>query len=102
MAEEKDEQCIVCITVQYGNWNPRCVVEGSVKKQCNDCKTPVYLSKSGQALLVAAPQTKLFCMNCVQKELEIQKAKGEEIKAAVLPGALDEALDNIKRRNNED
>lgn len=96
-----DQQCIVCITVQYGDWNPSCIALGSVKKQCDDCKNLIYLSKSGQALLAAAPQTKLFCQNCVAKELEAQKAKGEEIKMAVLPGALNEALDNIKRQEGE-
>lgn len=93
-----DEQCIVCITVQYGDWNPKCIAEGSVKKECSDCRTPVYLSKSGQALLSAAPHTKLFCTHCVEKELQAQKAKGEEIKTAILPGALDEALDNIRKQ----
>lgn len=95
------EQCIVCITVQYGNWNPKCIVEGSVKKICSDCQTPIYLSKSGQALIATAPHTKMFCQFCVKKEVARQEAKGEEVKTMLLPEMLEEAKKALDKETEE-
>jgi len=93
----EEDQCIVCVTVQYGDWNPRCIVEGSVKKTCDNCSIPIYLSKSGQALLAEKPHTKLFCKNCTEQEIKAQKDKGEIVEVSILPESLNEFLDHLKK-----
>lgn len=96
--EEKDDKYIVCLTVQMGLWNPRAVAEGSVEKQCGGCGVAVWLSKSGQKMLKDTPDAQLRCEPCIRK---MAQAATEEVKVQEVPGAIEEALDNIRRQQEK-
>jgi hypothetical protein len=97
VTDKEEPTCIVCITVQFGQWNPDCVTEGCIVKNCSRCGIDVYVSKSGQKMMEGNGQVFLTCINCLQKFLEEEKQKGEPVKFGQIPGAIEEAIDHIKK-----
>lgn len=101
MSNDDEKKVVICLTVQMGRWNPKSVAEGSIEKNCSLCGTPVFLSQSGQKMLAEVPDLMLVCMPCMPKLQQQAKAEGEDLKfGGALPGALEEALDNIRRQED--
>ena len=80
---DEDIDMLVCVPVA-GSSRP---VYGSVRANCHECKSPVWVSVSGQKALRDRKDLRPFCMNCAAKNME---DSDEEIKAEIVPGAFDE------------
>jgi hypothetical protein len=88
---------IGCMTKQMGLWNPSHVARGCVVKQCGTCGTDVHLAPTSQKFLQEKPHAKLICMPCLKK-----KSSDNEMKfMGVVPGAVNEAIDNIQKNKEE-
>jgi hypothetical protein len=97
--KEPDQKYIVCLSVQMALWNSKAVAEGSVEKQCGRCGIPVWLSQSGQKMLKEDPSAQLRCQGCLRKMVAESK---EPVKFGSVPGAIEEALENIKKQEEKD
>ncbi len=80
---DDDVDMLVCVPVAGGS-RP---VYGSVRADCFECKSPVWVSVSGQKALRDRKDLRPFCMNYAAKNME---NTDEEIKAEIVPGAIDE------------
>ena len=92
-SEEEDIDMLVCVPAG-GSHNP---VYGSVRADCYECKTPVWVSVSGQKALRERKTLRPFCMNCAHKN--IQNAE-EKPTAEIVPGAIDELKRHFLKINN--
>lgn len=82
--EEEDIDMLVCMRVA-GFGRP---VYGSVRGECRECKSPVWISVSGQKALRERDDLIPYCLECATVEME--KSGEEEIEASIVPGAIDE------------
>lgn len=62
-------------------------VYGSVRANCAECASPVWVSQSGQKALKKRHSLRPFCIECAREKV---KETDEEIKAEIVPGAIDE------------
>lgn len=62
-------------------------IYGSVRAACANCDAPVWVSQSGQKALKERETLKIFCVECAQSKVQ---NTDEEIKAEIVPGAIDE------------
>ncbi len=84
MKEENDDEIdiLVCAKTE-GMSRP---VYGSIRADCLKCESPVWVSASGQKAMSGNKNLKPCCIECAG-----EKMKGEdEIKASIVPGAIDE------------
>lgn len=62
-------------------------VYGSIRANCTECKSAVWVSQSGQKAMRERETLKPYCIQCAQiKMLE----SDEEVEAEIVPGAIDE------------
>lgn len=81
--ENEDIDMLVCTRTE----NTTQPVYGSVRTNCAECESPVWVSQSGQKAMRERETLKPFCIQCAQtKMLETD----EKIKAEIVPGAIDE------------
>jgi hypothetical protein len=81
--EEEDYDILVCARSD-GFGRP---VYGSLRGHCTNCKSPVWISLSGQKAMRENANLKAFCIECATKKM---KESGEDVKASIVPGAIDE------------
>lgn len=81
--EDEDFDMLVCVPVA-GGARP---VYGSIRADCHQCKTAVWVSVSGQNVLRTRKDLIPYCMECAAKEMD---ATDEEIKAEIVPGGIEE------------
>ena len=81
--EEAELDMLVCVPAG-GSQRP---VYGSLRADCHECKTPVWVSVSGQKALRERKNLTLFCMNCAAKHLA---DADEKTTAEIVPGAFEE------------
>lgn len=86
MSDETEKSCVVCLSVQMTQQNSSFVVKGSVVDQCGTCGTDVYVAPTSKNFIDKS-KTELICIPCLSK---MNFEEDEEIKLAVLPGALEE------------
>lgn len=62
-------------------------VYGSVRANCAECESPLWISQSGQKAMLKRKTLTPFCIQCAQ----IKMRESEEIvKSEIVPGAIDE------------
>ena len=93
MKDEEDIDMLVC-TRTAGTPRP---VYGSVRADCAECKSPVWVSQSGQKALKERKNLRPFCIECAQAKM---LASDEEIKSEIVPGAIDELKRHFLKVNN--
>jgi len=62
-------------------------VYGSLRAGCIYCKSPVWVSVSGQTAMRGNKNLKPACIECATEKM---KNSDEEIKASIVPGAIEE------------
>ena len=62
-------------------------VYGSLRANCMFCRAPVWVSVSGQAAMKGKKNLKPACIECAAEKM---KNSDEEIKAEIVPGAIEE------------
>jgi len=62
-------------------------VSGSFRAHCMFCKSPVWVSVSGQTAMRGNLNLKPACIECASDKM---KNSDEEIKTSVVPGAIEE------------
>ena len=81
--ENEDIDMLVC-TRTVNTLRP---VYGSIRANCAECKSPVWVSQSGQKALQERKTLQPFCIECAK----IKAGETEEkINAEIVPGAIDE------------
>ena len=81
--ENEDIDMLVCTRTE----NTLRPVYGSIRANCAGCKSPVWVSQSGQKALKKRENLQPYCIECAQQKI---KETDEEIKAEIVPGAIDE------------
>ena len=64
-----------------------CPVYGSLRADCMFCKSPVWVSVSGQKAMRGNKILKPACIECASEKMQ---NSDEEIKASIVPGAIEE------------
>ncbi len=77
----EDTQILVCTRVGEIR-----MLYGSIHATCSECNSPIVVSESGQKAIRDRKNLKAFCMQCAKIKMETD----EEIKAEIVPGAIDE------------
>lgn len=62
-------------------------VYGSLRGNCMFCKSPVWVSVSGQKAMRENKNLKPACIECATEKMQ---NSDEEIKASIVPGAIEE------------
>jgi hypothetical protein len=83
LMENEDIDMLVCTRTA----NTARPVYGSIRANCTECKSPVWVSQSGQKALRNRESLQPYCIECAQQKI---KETDEEIKAEIVPGAIDE------------
>lgn len=91
MTDDEIPDAIVCMPADRG-----IPLSGSVTVFCVDCKGRAWLSKSGQRLIERFPLTPAICLPCCLVRREREIAAGDEVKLSIVPGALQELLDELR------
>lgn len=81
--DDEDIDMLVCARTAN---SPR-PVYGSIRATCLECKSPIWVSLSGQKAMKKAGNLKPYCMECAAVKME---ESDEEIKASIVPGAIEE------------
>lgn len=81
--EDEDIDMLVCARTAN---SPR-PVYGSIRANCMECKSPIWVSLSGQKAMQKSSSLKPYCMECAAVKME---ESDEEIKASIVPGAIEE------------
>lgn len=79
----EDINMLVCARTQS---SPR-PVYGSIRADCQECKSSVWVSVSGQKAIAENKTLKPYCIECAAVKV---KDSEEEVKAEIVPGAIDE------------
>ena len=87
LGNENKEEIDLLVCVAGGASSSSRPVYGSVRANCYECETPVWVSVSGQNALRARPKLRPFCMNCAGERV---KNSEEKPNAEIVPGAIDE------------
>lgn len=66
--------------------------------KCHDCGADIVVAPSGQRLLAAHPEMQTICVDCLQKELERDRAAGKPVELGAAPGAMDEYMEEMAWR----
>ncbi len=82
--DEKDEETDILICAKTAGM-PR-PVYGSVRADCLICKSPVWVSASGQKAMKGSKNLKPSCIECTREKMKDEK----DIKASIVPGAIAE------------
>lgn len=61
-------------------------VYGSVRADCLECQSPVWVSTSGQKAMKSNKNLKPCCMECADEKMKYD----DDIKASIVPGAMEE------------
>ena len=80
---EEDINMLVCARTS-GSPRP---VYGSIRANCTECQSPVWVSVSGQKSMKKDDNLKPFCIECAKEKVESAE---EKVKAEIVPGAIDE------------
>jgi len=80
---DDDEDMLVCAPVSS---SPR-PVYGSVRADCGECKSPVWVSVSGQKAMRERGNLRPFCINCASRKIG---ESDEKPTAEIVPGAIEE------------
>ena len=88
--ENEEIDLLVCVPCG-GSSRP---VYGSLRAACYECKTPVWVSVSGQKALRERAALRPFCMNCAKLRVE---NSDEKPTAEIVPGAIDEIRRHLLR-----
>lgn len=80
---EEDINMLVCARTS-GSPRP---VYGSIRANCAECQSPVWVSVSGQKAMKKDGNLKPFCIECAKEKVE---SADEKVKAEIVPGAIDE------------
>jgi hypothetical protein len=101
--KEKNDIYIGCITTKFGEWRPNSIVPGCVTKQCCRCNVDIHVSPSSQKLIASKPdEVHVICIECMQKQNQIKLEAGKDVHfMGTVPGAVEEALDQIARFKEE-
>ncbi len=91
--ENEDIDMLVC-TRTVNTLRP---VYGSVRANCAECKSPVWVSQSGQKAMNERRNLQPFCIECAQIKM---RETDEEIKAEIVPGAIDELKRHFLKVND--
>lgn len=62
-------------------------VYGSLRANCMFCKSPVWVSVSGQTAMRGNKKLKPACIECATERMQ---NTDEEVKASIVPGAIEE------------
>ena len=89
--DEDEKQMLVCMRVSQIK-----PVYGSIRTDCAECKTAVWVQLSAQKALKAGRKLIPYCMECAKKEMEGE----EDIKAEIIPGAIEELLRHFTNIGN--
>lgn len=81
--ESEDLNILVCTRTSNA---PR-PVYGSVRANCAECETPVWVSQSGQKAIKERGNLQPFCIECAKIKMN---ETDQEIKSEIVPGAIDE------------
>ena len=71
-------------------------IYGSVRAECGACKSPVWVSVSGQKVMRERKTLRPFCMSCASEKIN---ESGEQPKAEIVPGAIDELIRHFLKIN---
>jgi len=83
MEKKEDEIDILVCARTTGMPRP---VYGSVRADCLECKSPVWVSASGQKAMAGNKNLKPCCMECAHEKMK----DDDDVKASIVPGAIDE------------
>jgi hypothetical protein len=89
---EIDVDILVC-TSTGGSARP---TYGSVRAECGECKSSVWVSVSGQKAMRERKTLRPFCMSCASEKIN---ESGEKPKAEIVPGAIDELIRHFLKIN---
>ncbi|CAN5434198.1 hypothetical protein BH20ACI1_BH20ACI1_30480 [soil metagenome] len=84
MKEENDDEIDILVCAKTEGM-PR-PVYGSIRADCLECKSPVWVSASGQKAMNGNKNLKPCCIECAGEKMKDE----DEIKASIVPGAIDE------------
>jgi hypothetical protein len=83
MEFEEDVGMLVCARIaNFGR-----PVYGSLRANCRECKSKVWVSVSGQKAMSENKNLKPFCIECAAEKM---RNSDEEINASIVPGAVEE------------
>lgn len=82
--DKKDDETVILVCAKTaGMTRP---VYGSVRTDCFECKSPVWISASGQKAMKDNKNLKPCCMECAGEKMK----DDDDIKASIVPGAMEE------------
>ena len=82
--DEKDDDIDILICAKTAGMSRP--VYGSVRADCLECKSPVWVSASGQKAMKGNKNLKPCCIECANEKMK----DSDDIKASIVPGAIEE------------
>lgn len=82
--DKKEDETVILVCAKTARM-PR-PVYGSVRADCLECKSPVWVSASGQKAMKGNKNLKPCCMECANEKMK----DDDDIKASIVPGAIEE------------
>ena len=84
LIDDEEPNILMCVSVDQMK-----ALYGSIRADCTKCKSPVWVSESGQKALRQSRNLLVYCMKCATEQIEADES-GEKLQFKAVPGALQE------------